>query len=533
MSSHRGKKRGKTPQRRAREARRASFDLYLPRLLRGDLTPAEAALLAEYIREEVRVSDETHANLKATSRALDSIRGATDTAVQEAEQLAKEAEARAATLEAHPQFVMELGAPGRPDPAPEAQADRPTMVLHTVARPAAAPGADEMRRQGLAYALGAAPGTPWPTLLLQAHEAHQWARRARSSAREADQLKVELTDSTRAREDLGRRLVEAQEHKREAMAEALRLRSQTPVAAVRTLDSIRSASSIGEVCTHLGMFYGMSPGTAGEMARRWRAEAEQGAAEGRVAIARALRVGAHFSWEQLAVVAERTVSAHGAWQVKAQSAEHRAGRYRAAWESARERGRKKEAARAMAMARMEHAANQAARQAVELEDAARDRRTLAQWEATYGTRALRDTQARLRTVKDAMARLRALRADSGRIAEMTVGPTWMETWGPTWKALWEVLGDAVNDPTLTTAAVRCVPVTAKEGHPVHALLRALNEGKRSTEAQRLVRDFYEAIHGACCPLDHGPLRPGAAAEAARWLLDNQMRRAFSPLAVGR
>ncbi|MBG7704854.1 hypothetical protein HCJ76_44035 [Streptomyces sp. MC1] len=443
MSSHYGKKRGKKPQHRAREARRAAFDVYLPRLLRGDLTPAEAALLAEYIREEMRVSDETHNNLRATSRALDSIRNATDDAVREAEQRAKEAEARAATLESHPAHAQEN------------EADSPAVVLHTVARPAPVPGADEMRRQALANALDVAPGTPWPTLLQHAHEAHQWARRARSSAEEAGRLKDEMARNTVARESLGRRLVEAQEQAREATAAALRLRSQTPGAALRTLDSIRSASGIGEVCTHLGMFYGMSPETAGQMARRWRTTAER---------------------------------------------------------SAEERARKAEAAHAQLHRDTTRAA-------------AQDRATLAQWEATYGKRALRDTQARLRTYKDAMARLRALRADSGSLAESSVGPNWMASrWGPTWQELWEVLGDAVNDPILTTAAARCEPGAASEGHPVHALLKALNEDKRPEEAQRLVRDFYDAIHGACCPLDHRDPRPGRAAEMARRLLDNQIRQ---------
>lgn len=494
--SHRGK-RGKKPHHRAREARRASFDLYLPRLLRGDITPAEAALLAEYIREEMRVSDETHANLVATSRALDRNREATDTAVQEAEQRAEEAEARAATLESRPQYVIAFDGSAPPVPAREAEADTATMVLHTVARPAPAPGVDEMRRHALADALDVAPGTPWPTLLQHAREAHQWARRSRANAEEAGQLKVEMARNTEARESLGRRMVEAQEQVREATAAALRLRSQTPGAALRTLDAIRSAHTIGEVCTHVGIFYGMKPETAGQMARRWRTGAERSAEE---------RAGkAEAALAQLHRDTVRTVTA---------------------WKSARERARKKEAARVMAMSRMEHATQQAARQAVELEDAKRDRATLAQWEATYGPHALRETRARIVAAETGVRRVRALRAQAEHLEPFVAGPTW--------EMLWEALGEAVSDPIRTIAAVRCVPGTAGDGHPVHALLRALKEDKRPEEAMRLVRDFYDAIHGACCPLDHRDPRPGRAAEAVRRLLDNQIRQAsLYPLAVGR
>ena len=62
---------------------------------------------------------------------------------------------------------------------------------------------------------------------------------------------------------------------------------------------------------------------------------------------------------------------------------------------------------------------------------------------------------------------------------------------------------------------RCVPAVAGPGHPIHALTEALIAGRAldHLDAGQLIRRYYDAIHTACCPLEHDAPRPGRTAEA--------------------
>ncbi|WP_282792071.1 hypothetical protein [Streptomyces sp. CC224B] len=79
---------------RDRGDRRAVVDVLLARAHRGVLTPAEGALLAEHVREEQRLADETRRAMAGTAQALDRHREAADAAIVEAEQRATDAEGK-------------------------------------------------------------------------------------------------------------------------------------------------------------------------------------------------------------------------------------------------------------------------------------------------------------------------------------------------------------------------------------------------------------------------------------------------------
>ncbi|MGW0134848.1 hypothetical protein [Streptomyces sp. NPDC003299] len=80
------------PTAQRRRDRRALLDNLLTRALRGRLTVTEAALLAEQVREEQRVCDETRARLADADRNLARHREAADTAIRELEERAEQAE---------------------------------------------------------------------------------------------------------------------------------------------------------------------------------------------------------------------------------------------------------------------------------------------------------------------------------------------------------------------------------------------------------------------------------------------------------
>ncbi|MGW3511195.1 hypothetical protein [Streptomyces sp. NPDC000994] len=73
------------PTAQRRRDRRDTLDRLLSRALRGRLTTTEAALLAEYVRKEQRVSDETRARLADSDRAIVKHREAAEDAIREAE----------------------------------------------------------------------------------------------------------------------------------------------------------------------------------------------------------------------------------------------------------------------------------------------------------------------------------------------------------------------------------------------------------------------------------------------------------------
>lgn len=88
------------PTAQRRRDRRDLLDTLLSRALRGRLTTTEAALLAESVREEQRVSDETRARLADSDRNIAKHREAAAEAIRELEQRAKQAEERAGRFEA-------------------------------------------------------------------------------------------------------------------------------------------------------------------------------------------------------------------------------------------------------------------------------------------------------------------------------------------------------------------------------------------------------------------------------------------------
>ncbi|MEU8805037.1 hypothetical protein [Streptomyces anthocyanicus] len=80
------------PTAQRRRDRRDLLDNLLSRALRGRLSPAEAALLAESVREEQRVADQTRQSLAETGTAYGKHRAAADDAIREMEQRALDAE---------------------------------------------------------------------------------------------------------------------------------------------------------------------------------------------------------------------------------------------------------------------------------------------------------------------------------------------------------------------------------------------------------------------------------------------------------
>ncbi|MFH8530481.1 hypothetical protein ACH4GE_18925 [Streptomyces tendae] len=80
------------PTAQRRRDRRDLLDNLLSRALRGNLTTAEAALLAESVREEQRVADQTRRSLGETGTAYGKHRAAADDAIRELEQRALDAE---------------------------------------------------------------------------------------------------------------------------------------------------------------------------------------------------------------------------------------------------------------------------------------------------------------------------------------------------------------------------------------------------------------------------------------------------------
>ncbi|QCX77654.1 hypothetical protein C9F11_20095 [Streptomyces sp. YIM 121038] len=84
---------------RDRDDRRAVADILLARAQRGVLSPAEGALLAQHVRTEQHLADETRRAMAGTTRTLEQHREAADTAIVEAEQRADRAEQALAPVE--------------------------------------------------------------------------------------------------------------------------------------------------------------------------------------------------------------------------------------------------------------------------------------------------------------------------------------------------------------------------------------------------------------------------------------------------
>lgn len=85
---------------RDRADRRAVVAVLLGRAQRGALSRTEAALLAEHVRDEQRLADETRRAMAGTTHALDRHREAAVAAIVEAEQRAEVVEEQRASIEA-------------------------------------------------------------------------------------------------------------------------------------------------------------------------------------------------------------------------------------------------------------------------------------------------------------------------------------------------------------------------------------------------------------------------------------------------
>ncbi|MFJ7337860.1 hypothetical protein ACIQUU_32005 [Streptomyces sp. NPDC101116] len=219
------------PTAQRRRDRRALLDNLLARMLRGRLTAAEAALLAESIREEQRAYDQTRRSLGETTTALTRHREAADAAIREAEQRTEEAEQRLARIrDMADAWKRRLPAAIRTATAADAVRlaaggdYRPVMFEATADQAAAAADAEqhraaeqrlaaqqerhEERRRALAEALDVDPAALWPQLVeharATAHSAGRYrtawfaARRDRRADRAAMAAELPLAAAGRA-----------------------------------------------------------------------------------------------------------------------------------------------------------------------------------------------------------------------------------------------------------------------------------------------------------------------------------------------
>ena len=95
MTRRKPEVRAAKPNHVARAQRQTAIDVLLQRALRGVLTVPEAAVLAEYWREERRVGEQTRRSLADTTRALQRHRAAAEAEIRRLEGLV--ADARPAT----------------------------------------------------------------------------------------------------------------------------------------------------------------------------------------------------------------------------------------------------------------------------------------------------------------------------------------------------------------------------------------------------------------------------------------------------
>jgi hypothetical protein len=87
------------PNQHERAQRQGAIDVLLQRALRGKLTIPEAAVLADYVRAERRLADQTRLSLGHTTRTLERHRAAADAEIRRLEEriaeLTKQQEAAA------------------------------------------------------------------------------------------------------------------------------------------------------------------------------------------------------------------------------------------------------------------------------------------------------------------------------------------------------------------------------------------------------------------------------------------------------
>ncbi|MCG7524922.1 hypothetical protein MHW47_10800 [Streptomyces sp. OfavH-34-F] len=307
---------------RDRTDRRAVVDVLLARLLRGALTPAEAALLAEHTREEMRLADENRRAMAGTTQALERARAqlaAAEAAIVEAEH---DRDRYKADYLAACKTIADMHevATGRTGMGP----------IRGVVEDVADVGAAVSRVRRLARRMRA--GSPQGAAAVYADRIEQALDndgRALDSDTEVRAQFLAAADSTTAR---------LAEQKRDYEI-ALAAERQRADRAVRTLATIRDARNWADVWSTIGMHYGWTPEECGQAARTLR-NADQQAAHARADRAEANR----SKW---AVEADATIRAY----------RQRAERYKAAWSNARVRAARNDDER-----RAEKAGAQAAEQ---------------------------------------------------------------------------------------------------------------------------------------------------------------------------
>jgi hypothetical protein len=82
--------RAPNPNQHERAARQGAIDALLQRALRGTLTIPEAAVLADYVQTERRISELTRQQLTDTTRALQRHREAADAEIRRLEELVEQ-----------------------------------------------------------------------------------------------------------------------------------------------------------------------------------------------------------------------------------------------------------------------------------------------------------------------------------------------------------------------------------------------------------------------------------------------------------
>ncbi|MFF9262015.1 hypothetical protein [Streptomyces longwoodensis] len=178
------------PTAQRRRDRRALLDNLLSRMLRGRLTAAEAALLAESVREEQRAYDQTRRSLAETGTAYGKHRAAAADAIREPEQRAVDAEEQLGAyraVEAHRQAAADTFA-GRLSAIQQQSAEGIVAGVEQLQQRAAeaeaaasrSEQAAEDHRGAVSYALGLGYGASWAVI----HERARQLRDADESARE-------------------------------------------------------------------------------------------------------------------------------------------------------------------------------------------------------------------------------------------------------------------------------------------------------------------------------------------------------------
>ncbi|MGW4727647.1 hypothetical protein ACWEQC_00335 [Streptomyces shenzhenensis] len=341
--------------------RRAIVANLLARAHRARLTPAEAALLGDYVREEERIADENRKAMAGTTQALERHREAADAVIRELEQRAVDAERRHVEAVAEQQHTEQgdaaaihlanSAATAWKQRAEQAEADRDKAVA-----------AFNKVTLDLWEAKAALKDIRTPKGI---SAARAWQQRAEQVGRELEAARdsrrrwQEVARSIRVRAERAEQQLAAipsQLHDVKARRDDSRASRQD---AERALARVRQAQTLGDALAVVAQFDGLSPEAArahgrildqadtveARLAEQLRehdvalAVAEQAATtseraaeQHRRALAAALARPAGTPFGELTEYAAKTLTRSGE---RILDAEHRATRYRTAWLAAR------------------------------------------------------------------------------------------------------------------------------------------------------------------------------------------------------